>query len=93
MLASEGFVPGVLSAQDVLLGVVIMFIERSLRLTLALAEAERWRRSMRGSSRGLTSFARNPILSSGGPGSRRLRRRYPLYANADKGPSRRAVGE
>jgi glutathione S-transferase len=58
----EGFVPGVLSAQDVLLGVMIMFMEnRPLRLT--------WRAPHRSKMAALherlesrPSFAQNPIL-------------------------------
>lgn len=64
MLASsdEGFVPGLLSAQDVLLGVMIMFMEnRPLRLTWRSPE----RRKMAALHERLQSrlsFARNPVL-------------------------------
>jgi glutathione S-transferase len=64
MLASsdEGFVPGVLSAQDVLLGVMIMFMEkRPLRLTWRSRERRKMA-SLHARLQSRPSFAGNPIL-------------------------------
>jgi glutathione S-transferase len=58
----EGFVPGVLSAQDVLLGAMIMFMEnRPLRLTWR-ARDRRKLASLHARLQPRPSFAQNPIL-------------------------------
>jgi len=64
MLASgaEGFIPGVLSAQDVLLGVMIMFMEnRPLRLTWRAPHRSRMA-ALHERLQSRPSFEQNPIL-------------------------------
>ena len=64
MLASddEGFVPGVLSPQDVLLGVMIMFMEnRPLRLTWRSPQRRRMA-ALHERLQSRPSFIGNPIL-------------------------------
>jgi glutathione S-transferase len=94
MLASsdEGFVPGLLSAQDVLLGVMIMFMEKR---PLRLAWRSRERRKMAALHARLQtrpSFIENPILWWE-PGVVGYDGDTPLFANTDKGPSRRSVSK
>jgi glutathione S-transferase len=94
MLASsdEGFVPGLLSAQDVLLGVMIMFMEkRPLRLSWRSRERRKMA-ALHARLQSRPSFIENPILWWE-PGVVSYDGDTPLFANTDKGPSRRSVSK
>jgi glutathione S-transferase len=94
MLASsdEGFVPGLLSAQDVLLGVMIMFMEkRPLRLSWRSRERRKMA-ALHARLQSRPSFIENPILWWE-PGVVGYDGDTPLFANTDKGPSRRSVSK